>query len=157
MGENVKQNGRGGARKNPANGTKKPVKGGVNAGCACVLFICVGNICRSPMAEVIFNNLARRRGSSLTAQSAGTCACVGMDMSPLAKEALVACGEMLPKSRHASRQYTTEMGERAIQIVDLRTFDDPYGRDLETYIGVCKKLQQEIANLFDKLCAGGVK
>ncbi|MFC0680375.1 low molecular weight protein-tyrosine-phosphatase [Lysobacter korlensis] len=39
-----------------------------------VCFVCTGNICRSPMAEVVFRNLAARRGmeSSISVMSAGT-------------------------------------------------------------------------------------
>lgn len=38
-----------------------------------VLFVCLGNICRSPLAEGIFLHLARERGlNQLTVDSAGT-------------------------------------------------------------------------------------
>ncbi len=37
-----------------------------------ILFVCTGNICRSPMAEAVANALADRSGKSMTFQSAGT-------------------------------------------------------------------------------------
>ena len=39
-----------------------------------ILFVCNGNICRSPMAEFVFRELARRRGlgDAVACQSAGT-------------------------------------------------------------------------------------
>lgn len=38
-----------------------------------ILFVCHGNICRSPMAEFIFNDLMRKRGiSDVVAESAAT-------------------------------------------------------------------------------------
>jgi protein-tyrosine phosphatase len=39
-----------------------------------ICFVCTGNICRSPMAEVVFRDLVARRGieSSFTVMSAGT-------------------------------------------------------------------------------------
>ena len=39
-----------------------------------ILFVCLGNICRSPMAEFIFRDLAAKagRGAELEAASAGT-------------------------------------------------------------------------------------
>ena len=39
-----------------------------------VLFVCTGNICRSPMAEVVFRDLAERQGlgARIVSRSAGT-------------------------------------------------------------------------------------
>lgn len=37
-----------------------------------VLFICLGNICRSPMAEYIFRDIAAKRGIAVQSASAGT-------------------------------------------------------------------------------------
>lgn len=37
-----------------------------------ILFICLGNICRSPMAEYLFRDLAEKRGLNVRTASAGT-------------------------------------------------------------------------------------
>lgn len=37
-----------------------------------VLLVCLGNICRSPMAEGVLRHLARERGIAITTDSAGT-------------------------------------------------------------------------------------
>jgi len=37
-----------------------------------VLFVCMGNICRSPSAEAVFRHKAKAKGLSLTVDSAGT-------------------------------------------------------------------------------------
>lgn len=37
-----------------------------------ILFICLGNICRSPMAEYLMRNVAKKRGLTLQIDSAGT-------------------------------------------------------------------------------------
>lgn len=39
---------------------------------ASVLFVCLGNICRSPLAEAAFRREAERRGLDVEADSAGT-------------------------------------------------------------------------------------
>ena len=37
-----------------------------------IMFVCHGNICRSPMAQAIFENLARQAGLDVTVDSAAT-------------------------------------------------------------------------------------
>lgn len=37
-----------------------------------ILLVCLGNICRSPMAEGVLRHLARERGMAITTDSAGT-------------------------------------------------------------------------------------
>ena len=39
-----------------------------------ILFVCTGNTCRSPMAEVIFNSFAEEKGLDWRAESAGLAA-----------------------------------------------------------------------------------
>lgn len=39
-----------------------------------VLFVCTGNICRSPMAEAVFRHLARQRGLDVVVDGAGVAA-----------------------------------------------------------------------------------
>lgn len=56
-----------------------------------VLFVCTANICRSPVAEVIFNSLAADRGLPYRAESAGTAAVKGKHIS---SNAAIALGEM---------------------------------------------------------------
>jgi protein-tyrosine phosphatase len=55
-----------------------------------ILFICTSNICRSPMAEGVFRNMARRAGlaAAFTVDSAGTFdGYVGRPPAPLAIKA----------------------------------------------------------------------
>ena len=37
-----------------------------------ILFVCLGNICRSPMAEYILRDMAQKRGIAVNVASAGT-------------------------------------------------------------------------------------
>ena len=69
-----------------------------------VCFVCTGNICRSPMAEVVLRTLAERAGGpELVVSSAGTGDWhVGSSMDPRAAAALVAAG--YPDHPHVARQ-----------------------------------------------------
>lgn len=74
-----------------------------------ILFLCHGNICRSPMSEFVFLELARRAGVSdrFAAASAATSREeIGNDMYPPAKACLRAHG--IPFSRRSARQVTRD-------------------------------------------------
>jgi protein-tyrosine-phosphatase len=50
-----------------------------------ILFVCTANICRSPMAEAMFNALAEERELGWRAQSAGVTALIDEDIAPHAR------------------------------------------------------------------------
>lgn len=80
-----------------------------------VLFLCHGNICRSPMAEYIMKELLRRAGlqeSCYVESAAVTTEEIGNDIYPPAKRKLQEKG--IPFNTRAARQMTIE---------DYRTFD----------------------------------
>ncbi|MCL6710960.1 low molecular weight phosphotyrosine protein phosphatase [Pseudomonas sp. R2.Fl] len=70
-----------------------------------VLIVCVGNICRSPMAEAVLH--AHGRGSGLRVRSAGLAARVGDGLHPIAAELLAENG--LELDRHVARQIDLRM------------------------------------------------
>lgn len=57
-----------------------------------LLFVCTGNICRSPIGERICRDMAASRGVALGASSAGVGALNGQPMHPLAAEVLTENG-----------------------------------------------------------------
>ncbi len=57
-----------------------------------VCFVCTGNTCRSPMAEAIFNGIAKEKGIDARAVSAGLAADVGAPMAANAKTVLAEAG-----------------------------------------------------------------
>ena len=72
-----------------------------------ILFLCHGNICRSPMCEFVFTELARWAGVSdkfEIASAATSLEEIGNDMYPPAKACLRAHG--IPFSRRHARQVT---------------------------------------------------
>lgn len=66
-----------------------------------VLFVCTGNTCRSPMAEAIFNALAKEKGLDWQAESAGFAA---VGDRPASENAIQAVAEIgLDLSMHKTR------------------------------------------------------
>jgi protein-tyrosine phosphatase len=90
-----------------------PLAGPDEGGLYRVSFVCTGNICRSPMAEVITRTLAERTeladgsdlGSHVDVRSAGTGPWhEGEPMHPLASDALVVAG--YPRHPHVAHQFS---------------------------------------------------
>jgi protein-tyrosine-phosphatase len=124
-----------------------------------LLFVCSGNICRSPMAEAIAADAARRTGVRIRVESTGTTALVGYPAEATALEALAELGLALPghvakqtEHRHvldaalivgATRSHRAILRrlhpERAAVIVSfdeltgLGDIPDPYGGSLAEY------------------------
>ena len=100
-----------------------------------VLFVCRANVCRSPMAEALFNALANERGLRWRAESAGVAALVGEDVTPKARAALEEAG--VYAVGHRARQADGEMLRGADLVLAMgprqvaalrRHFGDPSGK-----------------------------
>ena len=72
-----------------------------------VLFVCTANVCRSPMAEAIFNALAEEGGLAWRAASVGVAALEGEDITPNARAALEEVG--IYTREHRARQVSEAM------------------------------------------------
>lgn len=70
-----------------------------------VLMVCVGNICRSPTAEIILRH--RLQGRPVQVASAGLAALSGQGIDPAAQEQLLRHG--LPADGHVARQLDAGM------------------------------------------------
>ncbi|MBN1671311.1 MAG: low molecular weight protein arginine phosphatase [Kiritimatiellae bacterium] len=140
-----------------------------------VLFVCTGNICRSPMAEYLLRDRLDS-DAQWRVVSAGVLATVGRPASPAAVEALREHG--IDMSAHRSRPVTEELVDRAqlivvmtiaqkVDMMDrfpsargkvylLKSFDlsardgdveDPIGLPLEAYRRVRDKIDAALPDL----------
>ncbi len=76
-----------------------------------ILIVCVGNICRSPTVELLF----QQRWPNKQISSAGVGALVGKPMDPTALA--IAAEHGLDGSQHVARQLTAEMAAEADLII----------------------------------------
>jgi protein-tyrosine phosphatase len=72
-----------------------------------ILVVCIGNICRSPMAAALLERRLSARAPAPTVTSAGIAALVGRPADPIAVELLQERG--LDLSGHRARQLTEEL------------------------------------------------
>ncbi|MFQ6128705.1 MAG: low molecular weight phosphatase family protein [Thermoplasmata archaeon] len=121
-----------------------------------VLFVCVGNSCRSQIAESIFNDLAR--GRRWKARSAGTKPADEVDRN--AVKALKEIG-LNPNSR--PKLLTAELASKASLVITMGCIDDcpyvpgksmieweiedPKGMGIEEYRAVRDELHDRIKSL----------
>lgn len=82
-----------------------------------VLFVCTANICRSPMAQAIFDALAEDGDLPFRAESAGTAAREGRAIAPNAVAALEEAG--IYPGPHRARRVDAAMVEEAELILAM--------------------------------------
>lgn len=87
-----------------------------------VMFLCHGNICRSPIAEFVFKDMAK--GYDVFAESkAVSREEIGNDIYPPAKEVLRR--HSIPFSHHAARQVTRQDYEDFDYIIIMESYNMP--------------------------------
>lgn len=145
-----------------------------------ILFVCTANICRSPMAEAMFNVLAGERGLPYRAESAGISDFGGNPMSSIAREVLGEAGitagghrsrmvtkGMVREARlilvmgpcHAvelSRRFAESEKVRLLQeygsgILDGRELPDPYGQNILTYRASMRQIFECVEGVLERL------
>ena len=124
-----------------------------------VLFVCTGNICRSPFAEVV----ARSKG--LDVESAGVAAYEGAEPT---EDAIAVARELgYDLSSHQARPLTEQMLERADVVVGMTAehvralggrarllgeadLDDPIGLGRDTYRRVYAQIEADVRKLVEE-------
>src|SRR5512136_1125372 len=82
-----------------------------------ILFVCTGNVCRSPMAEGIFHQATQERRGAYQVLSAGLGAAEGQPPSPFAVQAVKELGIDISGMR--SRTLTPELVQQADYIFGM--------------------------------------
>src|SRR5258708_8129197 len=126
-----------------------------------VLFVCLGNSCRSPMAEAI----ARRNAADVIEASSAGLAPLGfvanmtrrilanngyptenLESKPILPDLWDAADLVINMSGRSRQQVFREHGK-----VEDWVVEDPYGDDPETYQRTCETIQRRVAELAEKL------
>ena len=137
-----------------------------------ILFVCTGNTCRSPMAELIFKDMIKNYSKNINCDSAGLSAVDGMDIS---KNALIALKEIGidasgKKAKNISSVEDIEDIDlfvamtvtQAKLLLDFKIpseriyilgggIPDPYGMDLDEYRMIMGAIKNALVSLLDEL------
>ncbi len=100
-----------------------------------VMFICHGNICRSPMCEYIFKDMVRKLGVSCDFEIASAATSreeIGCDIYPPAKKLLKSKG--IPFDTHHARQVTAEDYDKYDHLIIMERYN---------YINLCRIIKDD--------------
>ena len=143
-----------------------------------ILFVCTGNTCRSPMAELYFDHeCARRKISGVAALSAGIATFTGLPISEGARATLATLG--IDSGDFRSRALDAELAAEASMIVAMgeshrrsivsafpdmaaktrlllefsgrsESVPDPFGSDPTVYAAVFSRMRPALDALLDR-------
>lgn len=134
-----------------------------------ILFVCAGNTCRSPMAEVIFKQLSKK--SNLIGYKAASAGLYAQKepINPNAKQALKNLGYAPPRSKQSKnltssmlknadivftmtqdqKAYLQPYAKKIYSMKDVLGFDiaDPYGGDMQDYINTALDIEKAVKKI----------
>jgi len=149
-----------------------------------ILFICTGNTCRSPMAEGLLKDMARKKGMDINVSSAGTFAFDGQEVSMEAVEVmkeegidiknhrariihrdlLESADLILTMSSNHKKQLQNKYDFLKGKVYTLKEFaykkeediEDPFGRGIDAYKKAKEEIKEALKEIIDKgLLASG--
>lgn len=138
-----------------------------------ILFICTGNTCRSPFAQVVFNTLAQERGLDCRAESCGVAAIAGQPPFQEGIEAAARLGYQMEEMRaRPCSQYLLDWADeiyvmspnhlRALQLAEPEAgakaallaengVPDPFSGGPAAYDRAYAVIEQEVKKLLDRI------
>jgi protein-tyrosine-phosphatase len=116
-----------------------------------VLFVCAGNICRSPFAEGLARRLAAERGLDVEFASAGE---IALEGDRCTRDAIAAAREHgVDLSAHRAHRLTAEQQSAVDRVVPLFDVPDPLGRGPAAYRLTYRRLREKVEALLAEVAA----
>ena len=115
-----------------------------------VMFVCTGNLCRSPIAEVLFRQWLQRKSVSngWRVQSSGTWTQEGSSVAADVQPSLLAMG--IDLSQHRSRNVTAELlAESDLALCMTRSHKEALHAEFHQFAGRINLLSEMVGQTYD--------